>query len=76
MGGLGASQSFSRLYIIPGAYHCLFAPDGTSVNLADFLTPIISWVEDGVAPGEVEADTSPSPCRRSRSSRRCSHTTP
>jgi hypothetical protein len=27
------------------------------VNLADFLTPIISWVEDGVAPGEVEADT-------------------
>jgi hypothetical protein len=31
--------------------------DGTSVNLADFLTPIISWVEDGVAPGEVEADT-------------------
>lgn len=57
MGGFGASPSFSRLYMIPGAYHCLFAPDGTSVNLADFLTPIISWVEDGVAPSEVEADT-------------------
>jgi feruloyl esterase len=57
VGGFGASQSFSRLYMIPGASHCLFAPDGTSVNLADFLTPIISWVEDGVAPGQVEADT-------------------
>jgi Tannase and feruloyl esterase len=57
MGGFAASQSFSRLYMVPGAYHCLFTPDFTSVDLADLLTPIISWVEDGVAPGEVEADT-------------------
>jgi hypothetical protein len=34
--GFAASQSFSRPYMIPGAYRCLFAPDGTSVNLADF----------------------------------------
>jgi feruloyl esterase len=57
MGGAHASQSFSRLYMIPGAYHCLFAPDASTVNLADFLTPIISWVEDGIAPGDVPADT-------------------
>jgi feruloyl esterase len=56
MGGFAASQAFSRLYMIPGAYHCLFAPDG-SVNLADFLTPLISWVQDRVAPGTVPADT-------------------
>lgn len=56
MGGFTASQAFSRLYMIPGAYHCLFAPDG-EVNLADFLTPLISWVQDGAAPGAVQADT-------------------
>lgn len=38
-GGFRASQAFSRLYMIPSAYHCLAAPDGTSVNLANFLTP-------------------------------------
>jgi hypothetical protein len=42
--------------VISGAYHCLFAPDG-SVNLADFLTPLISWVNAGKAPGAVPADT-------------------
>jgi Tannase and feruloyl esterase len=56
MGGFTASQAFSRLYLVPGAYHCLFAPDG-EVNLADFLTPLISWVQDGTAPGAVQADT-------------------
>jgi feruloyl esterase len=56
-GGFRASQAFSRLYMIPGAYHCLFAPDGSSINLADFLTPLISWVQHGTAPGTIEADT-------------------
>jgi feruloyl esterase len=56
MRGFRASQSFSRLYMVPGAYHCLFAPDG-SVNLANFLTPLISWVQRGVAPGTIAADT-------------------
>ena len=55
-GGFRASQAFSRLYMIPGAYHCLAAPDG-SINLADFLTPLISWVQDGIGPGAVPADT-------------------
>ncbi len=55
-GGFRASQSFSRLYMIPGAYHCLAAPDG-SINTADFLTPLISWVQDGIGPGAVPANT-------------------
>jgi len=55
-GGFRASQAFSRLYMIPGAYHCLAAPD-RSINLADFLTPLISWVRDGIGPGAVPADT-------------------
>jgi feruloyl esterase len=43
-GGFRASQAFSRLYMIPGANHCLAAPDFSSINLADFLTPLIAWV--------------------------------
>ena len=56
-GGFHASQAFSRLYMIPGAYHCLLAPDGSSINLADFLTPLISWVQDGIAPQTIPANT-------------------
>jgi hypothetical protein len=56
MGGFAASQTFSRLYMVPGAYHCMFAPDG-DVNIADFLTPLIAWVQQGVAPGKVPAPT-------------------
>lgn len=56
MGGFAASQSFSRLYMIPGAYHCLFAPDG-DVNFADFLASLVAWVQNGNAPGAIEADT-------------------
>ena len=57
MGGFAASQSFSRLYMIPGAYHCLFGPDGKTVNLAGFLGKLIGWVQRGTAPGAVQADT-------------------
>jgi Tannase and feruloyl esterase len=56
-GGFRASQAFSRLYMIPGASHCLVAPDFSSLNLADFLTPMISWVQHGVAPGTIPANT-------------------
>jgi feruloyl esterase len=56
-GGFRPSQAFSRLYLIPGVSHCLIAPDGSSINLADFLTPLISWVQRGIPPGTIEADT-------------------
>jgi hypothetical protein len=28
-----------------------------SINLADFLTPLIAWVQHGTAPGTIQADT-------------------
>jgi pimeloyl-ACP methyl ester carboxylesterase len=56
-GGYQASQSFSRLYMIPGGYHCLFGPGGTSVSLADFLGKLIGWVQGGTPPDAVAADT-------------------
>jgi pimeloyl-ACP methyl ester carboxylesterase len=57
MGGFLASQSFSRLYMIPGGYHCLFGPGGSTVNLAGFLGKLIAWVQHGTAPDAVHADT-------------------
>jgi feruloyl esterase len=51
-GGFTRSQSFSRLYMIPGLYHC---PCGQPVNgdpatVVDMMTPLVRWVRDGVAP--------------------------
>jgi feruloyl esterase len=48
-GGFAASQAFSRLYMIPGGYHCLGG--GAPQVTADLLDPLISWVENGAAPG-------------------------
>ena len=54
MGGFAASQRFSRLYLVPGAYHCLFGPDTgnpTELALVELLTPLMDWVERGIPPG-------------------------
>jgi hypothetical protein len=51
MGGYQASQSFSRLYMIPGTGHCLAS--GYVTVSADFLTPMINWVQYGAAPGSL-----------------------
>jgi len=56
-GGYQASQSFSRLYMVPGGYHCLFGPDYTTMSTADFLGKLIGWVQNGTAPGPVAANT-------------------
>jgi feruloyl esterase len=57
MGGFRASQRFSRLYLVPGAYHCLFGYDFTTVNTADFLQAMFDWVQNGAAPGTLTAPT-------------------
>ena len=54
-GGFAGSQRFSRLYMIPGLYHC---PCGQPVNgdpatTVDMMTPLVRWVRDGVAPGTL-----------------------
>ncbi|MBO0803426.1 MAG: tannase/feruloyl esterase family alpha/beta hydrolase, partial [Nocardiopsaceae bacterium] len=48
-GGYAASQSFSRLYMIPAQYHCLGG--GTPQVTGDLLTPLMNWVEHSAAPG-------------------------
>jgi hypothetical protein len=67
VGGYRASQTFSRLYMIPGLYHC---PCGSPVvgdpqTSVQFLQELTAWVESGRAPGAkvlpVTAKTTPPP---------------
>jgi Tannase and feruloyl esterase len=51
---MGADEAgkFLALYMLPGVYHCnLYG--GPTTSREDFLTPMMSWVEDGGAPGKV-----------------------
>ncbi len=53
-GGFAASQAFTRLYMIPGQYHCL--SDGSPAVDAqqaagELLNSLMKWVEQGTAPG-------------------------
>ena len=57
MGGYHAIQSFSRLYMIPGLYHCPSpcgnVPTGDPAIKVDLIDELVRWVEQGQAPGNV-----------------------
>jgi Tannase and feruloyl esterase len=54
-GGYPRSQAFSRLYMIPGLYHCPCGQpvDGDPATVVDMMTPLVRWVRDGVAPATL-----------------------
>ncbi len=54
-GGMPAAQSFSRLYMIPGLYHCPCGQpvDGDPATTVQFMPELVAWVERGEAPGSV-----------------------
>ena len=54
-GGMPGAQSFSRLYMIPGLYHCPCGQpvDGDPATTVQFMSQLVAWVERGDAPGEV-----------------------
>jgi Tannase and feruloyl esterase len=54
-GGLPAAQSFSRLYMIPGLYHCPCGQpvDGDPATTVQFMPQLVAWVERGEAPGSI-----------------------
>jgi feruloyl esterase len=58
--GAKAVDDFARLYVLPGVGHC-GGGDGPSIR--DFLSPMMSWVEKGVAPGALPAAHAPQPAR-------------
>jgi pimeloyl-ACP methyl ester carboxylesterase len=65
-GGKANADSFARLYLVPNMGHCRGGP---ATDQFDLLTPMVDWVEKGVAPQQVIASgnqfTSP-PTTRSR----------
>jgi len=54
-GGYRGAQAFSRLYMIPGSYHCPcgIPNNGDPETVLDMVTPLVRWVADGVAPGTL-----------------------
>ena len=49
---IGARQTneFYKLYMIPGMFHCR---GGVGCDDADWFTPLVDWVEKGVAPNVI-----------------------
>jgi feruloyl esterase len=57
----GGSQTYSRLYMVPDGYHCLFGPEPSAtpseIGIPEFLTPLMDWVERGVPPAAINVLT-------------------
>jgi len=49
---LAATQKYARLFMVPGMYHC---SGGPGPNVFDALSPLVQWVEAGVAPETIVA---------------------
>jgi feruloyl esterase len=49
---LARTQQYARLYMVPGMFHC---SGGPGPNVFDALTPLVTWVEGGVAPDTITA---------------------
>lgn len=52
MGGLEAARQFTRLFLVPGVYHC---GGGYIPYEEDFLGAMVNWVERQQAPVQVVA---------------------
>lgn len=51
-GGLAPVSKWSQFYFVPGMSHC---GGGPSLDQFDLLSPMVNWVEKGVAPNSVVA---------------------
>ena len=51
-GKFSATQHYARLFMVPGMFHCAGGP---GPNVFDALTPLVNWVEQGVAPETIVA---------------------
>jgi feruloyl esterase len=49
--GRQQTQQFYKLYMIPGMFHCR---GGVGCDEADYFTPLVEWVEKGVAPQVID----------------------
>jgi len=51
-GGIKHADDFMKLYLIPNMGHC---SGNISTDTFDMLTPMVNWIENGVAPDEIVA---------------------
>jgi feruloyl esterase len=51
----GRAAAFAKLFLIPGMNHC---SGGPATDLFDIFTPLVRWVEQGVAPATIRASAS------------------
>lgn len=51
-GGLAATQSFARTFLVPGMNHC---SGGPATDSYDSLQTMVDWVEKGIAPETIPA---------------------
>jgi len=51
-GGLRQTRKFARLFLIPNMGHC---GGGPSTDQFDMLSPLVDWVEYGIAPDKIIA---------------------
>jgi feruloyl esterase len=49
---MGPPTDFYRLFMVPGMAHCA---GGAGTSTFDALTPLVQWVEKGVAPATIPA---------------------
>jgi feruloyl esterase len=49
---LRQTQTYARLFMVPGMWHC---SGGPGPNTFDALTPLVNWVEKGIAPETITA---------------------
>lgn len=54
-GDMGGASDFARFYPVPGMNHC---SGGPATDQFDMLTPLVDWVEKGVAPQKILATAS------------------
>jgi feruloyl esterase len=50
--GVNPSNDFARYFAVPGMNHC---SGGPAADQMDLLTPLVQWVEQGIAPQAVVA---------------------
>jgi feruloyl esterase len=51
----GSAAKFVRLFVVPGMNHC---SGGPATDQFDTLTPLVDWVERGIAPDSIVATAS------------------
>jgi feruloyl esterase len=51
-GGMAGASRFMKLYLVPNMGHC---SGNMATDSFDMLTPMVNWIENGVAPEEIVA---------------------